>query len=328
VSFIIFVIILSALVIVHELGHFLVASINWLPFGGYVKIFGENPSEQTVTSPDSFQSKHRGIQAAVLVAGVSGNFLFAWFLLSLGFVVGLPAPASLALPVENVRTVITSVVPDSPAAIQGLKSGDIIVSLSRGGMSYDLAPRDAAAFISSSAESIHVTIERGREVFTKVVAPKEGIVDGKPAIGVSMDAVGTVKLLPHKAIWHGLGTTVELTVLTAQTIISFISQAIIGKADLSGLTGPVGLVGMVGDMNELGFIYLLTFTALISINLVVINLLPLPALDGGRLLFVGIEAATRRMIPPRIFNALSTASFVLLVVLMFFITVQDIRHIF
>ncbi len=364
-SIIFFIIILSALVIVHELGHFLVArkcrirvdefglgfppraktlftwqdtpfTLNWLPFGGFVKIFGENPSLGEVgtaaaaesLAADNFQSKNRGIQATVLAAGVMGNFLFAWLLISLGFVIGLPAPANLLLPVENASTVITTVLPASPAAVAGLKSGDTIISLSRNGVEAQLTPEAVSLFIAESAESITFTVERGGKIFTKSIMPEAGIIGDKPAVGVAMDIIGTVKLSPHKAIWHGLKTTFELTKLTGQAIGTFISQAFGGRADFSGLTGPVGIIGMVGDMRELGFVNLLTFTAIISINLTIINLLPFPALDGGRLLFVGIETVSRRPIPPRIFNALNTAGLAILIFLMFLITIQDIRNMF
>ena len=366
-SLIIFIIILSALVIVHELGHFLVArkfgirvdefglgfpprakklftwkstpfTLNWLPFGGFVKIFGENPSENSprkdlgvplgLSSGDSFQSKNRSIQAAVLGAGVVGNFIFAWLLISLGFVVGLPAPAGLSLPINDPQTVITIVLPDSPAELIGLKSGDVITRLSRGEASSELTPEAASLFISQSLEPITFEIDRGGQISTKVVIPKEGIVEGRPAVGISMDTIGIVKLSPLQAVGYGLKTTSELTVMTAQAIGIFIWEALGGRADLSSVTGPVGIVGMVGDVRELGFVYLLTFTALISINLAIINLLPFPALDGGRLLFVLVETITRRPIPPRVFNALNSLGFAFLIFLMLLVTIRDVRNIF
>ncbi|MEK7176907.1 MAG: RIP metalloprotease RseP [Patescibacteria group bacterium] len=358
-SIIIFLIILSALIIVHELGHFLVAryfsirvdefglgfpprakrlfswkgtpfTLNWLPFGGFVKIFGENPTDQETgvrADPESFASKNRGIQASVLVAGVVGNFVFAWLLFSLGFMTGLPAPASLSLPVEDAHTVITTVLPGSPAADAGLKSGDSIISLSRDGVYSGLSPEEVSEFIAKAGTPLIFEIERGGKVSKNNVLPEEGIISDRPAVGISMDIIGTVKLAPHKAIWHGLKTTGELTVQTGKAIINFISQAVTGKADLSGVTGPVGIVGMVGDVRELGFAYLLTFTALISINLSIINLLPFPALDGGRLLFVGIETLTRKPVPARLFNVVNTVGFALLILLMIFITVQDVKNI-
>ncbi|MBI2673714.1 MAG: RIP metalloprotease RseP [Candidatus Zambryskibacteria bacterium] len=373
-SIIIFIVILSALIIVHEFGHFLVAkrlgirvdefglgfpplakklftwkgtpfTLNWLPFGGFVKIFGENPVEQQLGSStskylevelpsESFQSKNRSIQVAVLVAGVAGNFLFAWFLFSLGFVVGLPAPEGLALPVKNPRTVITLVLPTSPAEEAGIKSGDALVSLSRGTeflpevAGENISPKEATDFIALSVESIVFKVERGGEISEKIVMPKEGILADRPAVGISMDVIGIAKLGPFKALWYGLKTTTGLTLLTGQSIMAFIIKALGGAADISSITGPVGIVSMVGDARELGFIYLLTFTALISINLAVINLLPFPALDGGRLFFILIEAVTRRRISARVFNIVNTAGFALLLLLMLLITINDIRNIF
>ena len=293
-SVIIFIIILSVLVVVHELGHFLVAkkfgirvdefglgfpprakelftwkgtpfTLNWLPFGGFVKIFGESPEElASPTLPqDSFQYKNRGIQASVLVAGVVGNFLFAWLLISLGFITGLPASADFSLQTQNNHTVITTVLPSSPAAVAGLKSGDTVISLSRGGVSSELTPEALSLFIARSIEPVTFVVERGGQVSTKIVNPENGIVIDRPAVGISMDVIGIVKLPPHKALWHGLKTTFLLTKLTGQSIGNFIFQALGGRANLSGITGPVGIVGMVGDARELGFTYLLTFTALI-----------------------------------------------------------------
>src|SRR3990167_9317983 len=181
-SVIIFLIILSALIVVHELGHFLAArkfgirvdefglgypplakklfkwkgadfTLNWLPFGGFVKIYGESPTEENAKSPESFQSKNRGIQASVLAAGVFFNFLFAWLLISLGFVTGIPSPVGLDLPVENPRTVITLFLPESPAALSGLKAGDVILGFT---------PEEATNYIKNSSDSIAFEIQRGK----------------------------------------------------------------------------------------------------------------------------------------------------------------------
>ncbi len=354
-SIIIFLIILSVLVIVHELGHFFVAkkadirvdefglgypprakkllswkgtdfTLNWLPFGGFVKIFGENYDENAPETPNKFTSKKKIVQAAVLVAGVTANFVFAWALISFGFMTGLPAPAGLSYPVTDTHTAITVVLPGSPAALGGLKSGDTITSLSRGNLHSNLSPENAASFIAASPEPLTIVIQRGPETLTKTITPKEGIVEGHPALGISMDTIGIVKLNPIRAIYEGFITSVKLTKLTAVALLSFVGNALIGDADLSQVTGPVGLVAMVGDVRVLGFAYLLSFTALISINLALVNLLPIPALDGGRLLFVGIEALMGRPIKPKFFNAINTVGFALLIILMIAITVRDVTH--
>lgn len=362
-SILIFIIILSILVIVHEAGHFFVAkffgirvdefglgyppraktlfnwkgtifTLNWLPFGGFVKIFGENPTNEIEENPVSetgamggkFTSKNRSIQAAVLVAGVTANFVFAWFLISIGFISGLPAPLGVSLPVENAQTVITTVVPGSPAALGGLKSGDTIIALKRGENESKLSPEEASMFIASSHDPITVIVKRGKEEFTTEITPKDGIVADKPAVGIAMDNVGLVKLSPIKAFYHGFLTTFELTLLTAKALGLFIAQGVTGHADLTEVTGPVGLVGIVGDVRVLGFVYLISFMALISINLSIVNLIPFPALDGGRLLFVIIEGIIRRPIPTRVFNALNTVGFGILILLMLLITFRDVKN--
>ena len=352
-SILIFLIILSALIIIHELGHFLSAryfgirvdefglgypprairlfswlktdfTLNWLPFGGFVKIFGENPSEDAGASPedqraDNFQNKNREIQAIVLAAGVLFNFLFAWLLISLGFMTGIPSPAGMDLPLENPQTVITLVVPGSPAALAGLKVGDVMPGFT---------PEEATNYIKESTGSIKFDIQRGRSISQKEITPKEDILPGQRAIGISMETIGTITLSPYQALWQGLKTASVLTWLTAKAIGTLILQAVLGRADLAAVTGPVGIVGMVGEIRELGLSYLVTFTALLSINLSIINLLPFPALDGGRLVFVGIESVTRKKIPPRFFNAVNAMGFALLLFLMILITVRDVRNIF
>lgn len=361
-SILIFIIILSALIIVHELGHLLSAkffgirvdefglgypprakklfgwrgtdfTLNWLPFGGFVKIFGENPEPEQGSvrgesqQEDNFQYKNRGIQAAVLAAGVFFNFLFAWLLIAVGFITGLAAPVGISLPVDNPQTVVTTVLPGSPASEAGIKAGDTILAVSRAGNEASLSPEEISAFISASTDTLIFRIQRGDETYERMVKPEEGIIAGKPAIGISMDTVGIVRLSPIKAFWHGLTVTGELTWMTAKALGVFLSQAVSGRADLSQITGPVGIVTMVGDVRELGFSFLMTFTAIISINLAIINLVPFPALDGGRLIFVAIEAIRRKPIPPMIFNAANTVGFGLLIFLMILITVRDVRNI-
>lgn len=364
-SILLFFIILSVLVVVHELGHFAVArffgirvdefglgypprakklfvwrgtvfTLNWLPFGGFVRIFGENPAEEHEVSEreGNFQYKNRGIQAAVLVAGVVCNALFAWMLIAAGFMGGLPSPVGAGLPLENARTVITLVVPGSPADTAGLKAGDAILTLSRGAnitpsaaSSTVLTPEEAAAYISRESVPVLFRIMRGGEPLSIIVAPKGGIIADRPAVGIAMETVGTAKLSFLNAIKEGGRVTWALLAGTARALGEFISQALTGRANLSAVTGPVGLAGMVGDAQALGWGYLITFTALISINLAVLNLMPFPALDGGRLVFVALEAVFRRRIPAAVFNAINTAGFAVLIFLMILVTFRDVRAI-
>ncbi|MDB5254386.1 MAG: Zinc metalloprotease [Parcubacteria group bacterium] len=357
-STIYFLIILSVLVLVHEAGHFFTAratgmridefglgypprakklfhwkgtdfTLNWLPFGGFVKIFGENSVDtecNPVTSNDSFISKPRHLQAMVLVAGVSANILFAWFLFSIGFMVGMPASSSSDFTVTDVHTVVTEVVAGSPADLAGIHSGDRVEVISRGENVALLSPIPASEFITSSMDPVNITVLRGNEIFTKNISPSQGIVEGKPAVGIALDSVGVAKLPFFASIVQGAKTTWGMIGSITIGLGVFLKNIFTGHADFSQVSGPVGIVGMVGDIRHLGFIYLLSFTALISVNLAVLNLLPFPALDGGRLLFVIIESIIRRPISPKVANALNTAGFLFLILLMILVTFRDVAR--
>ncbi len=363
-SIIIFVIILGVLILVHEFGHFIVAiksgikvsefgigfppkiaklfrwketdfTINAIPFGGFVKIFGENPDEESISGADSsrsFVNKPRWIQALVLVAGVSFNVIFAWILISAGFMSGLPTPVDYQGPgvVENPRVIITTVGVDSPAHLAGLKAGDSIKSVSFNGTSVSqLSPESVSDFIKNHGdEKIDIVYTRGEDEFNTSVTPVSGIVEDKKAIGISMDLIGILRLPVHQALWEGAKTTASLLWSVTSGLAVFLFNTVTFKGDFSQVTGPVGIVGMVGDVSHLGFIYLLSFTAFISLNLAVINLIPFPALDGGRLLFVLIEAIRRKPISPKVANTFNGVGFALLVLLMIVVTVHDVVKLF
>lgn len=367
-SFITLILVISILVFVHELGHFLVAkksgvrvdefsigfppriwskqvgetlySVNLIPFGGYVKIFGENPDADSLDGPDrtrSFINKPRHIQAAILVAGVVMNILFAWALISASFAIGVSQVSSESLPKF---VVVTGVEKDSPAEIAGIKSGDLItdISLKSQVESQKQNPLNTDEKISSerirevvtasNSTPIVLTYIRGSEVATTSIVAKEGVVAGKLAIGVQMADVSNIKLPIHKALIAGAQSTYDLFVSTTVGTLRFFGSAFVLDANLHDVSGPVGIAGYLNQAREFGFSTLLAFVAMISINLAVINLFPFPALDGGRLLFVAIEAIIRRPINPKISNTLNLIGFGLLMILMITITVSDIGKLF
>ncbi|HEX7542793.1 MAG TPA: site-2 protease family protein, partial [Patescibacteria group bacterium] len=150
----------------------------------------------------------------------------------------------------------------------------------------------------------------------------------KPAIGISMDEIGTAKLPFFTALWQGLRLDWFMTKSTAVGLYTLISEAIRGKGSFASVTGPVGMVGIVGDAYQFGFVYLMSFAALISINLAIINLLPFPALDGGRLFFLLIEKIKGSRINPKVANAMNMIGFYLLIFLMLVITYHDVVKLF
>jgi regulator of sigma E protease len=378
-TIVIFIVILAILILSHEFGHFIVAkragvrvdefglgfpprlfgwkkgetiySINIIPFGGFVKIFGENPDEESISGPDrerSLIAKPKWVQALVLVAGVTFNLILAWLVISLGFIIGLPTPADQIVASDHashVQLVITSVLPDSPAEQSGLKTGDAISQLELATNSQvravsPLTPEIVQKFITDhSNDELRLFYNRGKifdeskqssvspVTFVKI-KPIAGLIENKAAIGISMDNIAMVQKSFFPAVWEGLKLTIDLTYLTAKTIVSFVIGAFQGESGLSAVTGPVGLVGLVGDARLMGFVYILSFMALISINLAVINLVPFPALDGGRLLFLLIEKIKGSEIKPVIANTLNLVGFGFLLLLMAVVTYSDIVKLF
>ena len=365
-SIVIFIIILLVLVLVHEFGHFFTAkmfgirvdefgfgfppklfskkigeteySINALPFGGFVKIFGENPDDENTNGLDSarsFVNKPKWQQALVLFAGIFSNFLLAWLLFSIGFMSGLPTsvgaePAGTTL--SDVHLTVVSVLPKSPAEVAGLKVGDKIISVDSGkDLVSDINPDTLKAFVLSHGNSeIDVGYLRGKntEINIAKTTPKINATDNQPEIGISMDMIGTAKLPFFSAFWQGLKLNWLMTENTVTGLYSLISEALRGHGSLAGVSGPVGMVGIVGDAYQFGFVYLLSFTALISINLAIINLIPFPALDGGRILFLLIEKIKGSRLNPKIANMANMIGFSILILLMLFITYHDVVKLF
>lgn len=361
-SIIIFIIILGVLIFVHELGHFFIAkrtgirvdefaigfppkifsfmkngtkyALNLIPFGGYVKIFGENPDDESLdpNAKDSFVNKPKYTQAFVLVAGVLFNIIFAWILISISLMSGFPSAVSDTNTgrVTDIQTVVTHIHEDSPAEMAGLVVGDAIKKLESEGESLIVKePNDISAFVDSHQDAeIAVTfVHQGVEGVVNVT-PADGVVDGRKIMGISMDNIGVMKLSFFTAIYEGFLMTGEIIKEIAVGLGIFIAQAVSGGASFDDVAGPVGIVGLVGDASQFGFVYLLGFTAFISLNLAVLNLLPFPALDGGRLLFVIIESITRRKIPTKFANYVNGIGFAILLLLMFVITVSDIVKLF
>jgi len=362
-SIVVFILVLAVLIVVHELGHFFAAkmsgvrvdefgigfppralsfkpkkgetrySLNWIPLGGFVKIFGEEVSEDSATGPDSkrsFINKPSRTQIWILVAGVLGNVLAAWLFLSVGFMIGLPASVETydSKFVSDSHVEVTTVLPDSPAQLAGLSAGDKILAFSRGEEEKEIvSTSDVNEFIGSNTNSIEITVERQGVVEQVSVSPAMGIIENSAALGIGIDKIGIVSLPPHIAVWEGGRVSIKLLGAIAVGLWNLIGDAVTGSADLSQLTGPVGLVGLVGEAGALGFRYLLSFTAFISLNLAIINLIPFPALDGGRIVFVLIEKLKGSPIRPRVANTLNTIGFALLILLMLVVTYNDIINV-
>jgi regulator of sigma E protease len=233
-----------------------------------VKIFGENPDDESISGPDSkrsFVNKPIYAQALVLLAGVAMNFLVAWLLISIGFMSGLPTSvvgAPKGATVTNQSLTVTSVLAKSPAEIAGLKTGDRIITLSVG---TDMTNTPSTASVQyfvrrHGAEKIHVNYIRGHESKVTDITPTITNADRIPSIGISMDIIGIIHLPFYRAVWEGLKLSSNLVAITAVGFYNLIHDAVTGHGSIAGITGPVGIVGVVGDAAKFGFVYILSFT--------------------------------------------------------------------
>lgn len=325
-------------------------TFNALPLGGFVKIFGESLDEadlvevgfldkeatpEKVDLSRSLISKPKYQQALVMFAGIFANFLLAWFLLSVGFMSGLPTSVGsqpTGYELSNVHLVVVSVSPKSPAEVAGLKTGDKIISVkSTSGALDTINPDTFKSFILANPEKeIEVGYTRGNNpniIITKVTPDFTANKD-VPTVGIAMDEIGVAKLPILRSFWEGLKLDWSVTKGTIVGLYTLIGQAFHGRGSFSDVTGPVGLVGIVGDAYHFGFVYLLSFAALISVNLAIINLIPFPALDGGRLFFLLIEKVKGSRMNPKVANTANTVGFAILIILMLLVTYHDIIKLF
>lgn len=356
-SVIIFILILGILIFVHELGHFLVAkksgirvdefavgfpprifswvkggtryALNLIPFGGYVKIFGENPDEESLdkNAKDSFVNKSKLTQASVLIAGVLFNVIFAWIMFSTAIFIGFDMPVSTLSFTDdsNAKVQVIGVQEETPAERSGITEDTEIFGLMKGDQSFVFENSTNALEVirSNSAPFVLKTSEGDISIDSKLER------DGEELVGFYLgDVVSTEQKNPFIALWHGFLMTGYSTKEVSVALFDLITDAFQGQAELENVAGPVGIVGLVSDAAQSGIVSLIIFTAFISINLAILNLLPFPALDGGRLLFILIEVITGKDINPNVANILNFIGFAILILLMIVITISDIGKLF
>lgn len=304
-------------------------SINWIPLGGFVRIKGEDGGH--ANDPDSFSSKPAWTRIKVLAAGVLMNFVLAWFLLSVVFVIGAPqAVDDSNSSFKNAKVQISQVISETPASLMGLKAGDEILGCK---IDHPLCGRsftnvsDVQALINDfKGKEIVLEIKRGNEILDLRGAPRVEYPQGQGALGISLTRTAIVQYPWHEAIIKGLTTTANITVVIFTTLFDIIKNLIVGQKVSVDVSGPVGIAYLTKQVTELGLVYILQFAALLSINLGIINGLPIPALDGGRILFIIIEKIKGSPVSQKVEQIFHTAGFVLLILLMVLVTLRDIMR--
>jgi regulator of sigma E protease len=291
-------------------------SINAVPFGGFTKMLGE----EDPTFPGSLASRRKLTRIFVLVAGAGMNLLtaVAFFALALGL--GAPAIA------EPENAVVTSVAPNSPAEAAGLQVGDVIVQAE----DTDILTIQDLLDVTQGylGEPVELTIVRGDAFLHITVVPRADPPPGEAPIGIGLGPRTTIKRYPwYEAIWYGLREMVSLAALIVTVPVQVIRGLI--PADLARPVGPVGVGQIVGDAVQYSidtgwWFPVMQTMGLLSVALAVTNLLPLPGFDGGRILFVIVEAIRGRRVDPAKEGLVHLIGMALLVALMLIITWQDV----
>lgn len=376
----IFIAILGVLILVHEMGHFLVArrngikaeefgfgfpprifgfykqdksekyklvlgnknikskntvySLNWIPLGGFVKIKGENGSGKK--EEDSFAFKSAWIRSKVLGAGVTMNFILAWVLISIVFMLGIPETIDSGTSSQayspSSKIQIVEIFPDSPAEKVKLEIGDEISKkqIDFSGKVINLQNvKQTSEFISSfKGKNLNLKIKRGGEDMIISVVPRLNPPENQGSLGISLAETISVKYSLGESFWNGLKTTGEMILSIFIALFGILKNLFIGNGVGADVSGPVGIAIFTKKVAGLGWVYILQFTAILSVNLGVINILPFPALDGGRILFIAIEKIKGSPVSQKVEQTFHMVGFILLITLLILVTFRDINRFF
>ena len=317
--------------------------LNWVPLGGYCKIVGEDGEEKD--NPRSFGSKSIFQRFQIISAGVLMNFFLAFVIFSFIFMVGFPQDItgenlsviktdensnqlSIVLDGENARSVkdvkiqISKVVQDSPADKAEMKIGDTIVKADETKIN---SIKDLQNYTQENlGEPIMLSIARGNENLTKEIIPRKNYSEDEGAMGVSLAQTAVVSYSFLEAIKQGYEYTVHLTIFIIMAFASIIWGLVTTGKTVAEVSGPVGIAVMTQQAAAMGFLMVLNFTALISVNLAIINALPLPALDGGRMVFLLVEKIKGSPLNQRWEAKANNIGFMLLMGLMLVVTFKDV----
>jgi regulator of sigma E protease len=335
VSLLLALVAFGLMILAHELGHFLAAKLggvavrafavgfgppllrrrrggteyrlNAFPLGGYVRLAGEDFEEEA--GPDAFRSKGVWTRIAIVAAGPGMNVLLSVLLVAAAaFFYGLP---------RQVTTVVASVRPGWPAAQAGLRPGDRVVAID--GVPVPDGQTMVRTIHRSPGRPLRLLVDRAGRRFEVTVTPR---LDPRLGVGITgiTPAVARERLPAHRALAWG----VQQTGRFVRDMVAGLAR-LVGSGDvLDELAGPVGAVRLLGDAAQVGFDSYLFTTAFLSVMIGLFNLLPLPALDGGRLAFLGVEAVRRRAVDPRREGYVHLVGFALLLLLVLALTYRDI----
>lgn len=347
-----FIVALLFLVLVHEWGHFFAArrlgvkveefgfgfppriakkhwrgtdyTFNWLPFGGFVRLKGE---EGESDAADSYASQSAWKRLVIVLAGVVMNLVAAVVLLTVVLSVGVTRDVTEGVDVRalvsETKHYVAGVLADAPASGK-LQPGDVIANID--GQTF-VQLSELQQYVRESSGGIVVTVERAGELVTTELQPAQFDVNGTEVygIGTQLQSLATVSYPWYWAPVEAVRVTGETFALIATTLGGMVVGLVQGQTDaVVEVTGPIGIAVLTGDVVTFGIVAFLQFVALLSINLAFLNVLPIPALDGGRMAFIMYEIVVRRAISERAEATLHRVGFSLLLLLIVAVTIADI----
>lgn len=353
-TFLLFFITLSLLILVHEWGHFYAARrlgirveefgfgfppklisavkngtryvLNLFPIGGYVKIYGEHGEGKDERG--SFASRPLWQRFFVVSAGVTMNLVLAWILFSGAHLRGVVTIVDQKT--ADAAITIVDVEPDSPAARAGMRFGDVVRAIRHEGVERRInGIQEFQTRIRELAGTpVELTLARNGSTRTVVATPRISPPAGSGPLGIALEYVVLEKSLWYQAPVAGAQSTWFALKNTAIGLWEMLRYLAISKSVPSDVSGPVGVFRMTQNIQDLGLSYILQFIAILSVNLAVLNALPIPALDGGRIFFMILEKFRRKTIAPQRENLAHAIGFAALIILMILITIRDVRNLF
>lgn len=355
---VVFILMLSVLILIHELGHFLVArlfkmrveefgiglpprakglftrkgtlfSVNWLPLGGFVKLYGEDmENEEQARSPEAFFNKPMWQRAAVLLAGVTMNFI-------LGVIVFGIVYSYLGIPTKTDKVIVIEVAESSPAKMAGIEPDSTVTKMTFG--REEIAFKNIDTFIkqvdSFKGKEINMTVinSKGEEKTVKLT-PRVSPPEGQGSLGVTLSSTEMKKYpwweMPYRGVKVGLEEAWGWGKEIVKNLWTIIMDIVTGKGLPKDVAGPVGMYQVSKEVYKVGWVAVLQFMGILSINLAILNVMPFPALDGGRIAFLGVEKIIGKIKKNRIEGYVNTAGMIFLLGLMVLITIKDIIKLF
>lgn len=355
ITALIFILVLIVLVLIHEFGHFIAAkkngvlveefgfgfpprlfskkigetiySINLIPLGGFVRLFGEeyhnvdnkNLKKDKNLYNRAFVNKTPLQKTIIITAGVVMNFLFGWILITALFSQGIPKPSNV---------IISKIQADSPGSKAGLKKNDVITSISTKQKTIDIIKTEDLINATKDFANTKTLLSFRREgkSLDVEITPRKNPPKGEGAFGIVIEQKINVVFYPwYEVPFRALSETFNMTKIIFKEIIKIPSQILINQKTEVEFTGPIGIAKIIGEAKKFGINAIIQIVAILSINLAVINILPFPALDGGRQVFIIYEWITGKRSNPKFEYYMNLMGIIILLTLSVVVTALDIR---